>query len=235
MSKQLTIQEAAKELGVSVKTIRRWEKAGRITSKRTAGGHRRFDVEELTDQARENQRQYFSSLQVILAILTTLIATAFITNIAVARHAQQKRQQIIEKVVHSLNNPSNRQFGVVTDQEIDTSPGENDSGTAESDLLEALGGEKLEEADTDSPDTSALVPPINKNAVESGIGVIPRDDSVSFVVFAGLVEGDLANVTPTSDLSSTLAVADYVEGAGFLVTRLDDNRNEVYFNWTLYR
>lgn len=48
MKDLLTIKEAAQFLGVSPKTLRRWEKAGKIKSYRTQGGHRRFKVEELS-------------------------------------------------------------------------------------------------------------------------------------------------------------------------------------------
>jgi excisionase family DNA binding protein len=38
----LTLGEAARYLGVHESTLRRWSDAGRIESRRTAGGHRRF-------------------------------------------------------------------------------------------------------------------------------------------------------------------------------------------------
>ncbi|ACB52510.1 hypothetical protein cce_3162 [Crocosphaera subtropica ATCC 51142] len=67
MKALLTIKEAAQLLGVSAKTLRRWEKAGKIKSLRTQGGHRRFRREELLQYknldlltvgyARINQRQ----------------------------------------------------------------------------------------------------------------------------------------------------------------------------------
>jgi len=38
---------AAKHLGVSQDTLRRWERAGKITVERTARGHRRFDLSKL--------------------------------------------------------------------------------------------------------------------------------------------------------------------------------------------
>ncbi|MGL6337597.1 MAG: IS607 family transposase [Waterburya sp.] len=47
MSNLLTVKEAADLLGVSTKTIRRWEADGKIRSVRTTGNHRRFDVSEL--------------------------------------------------------------------------------------------------------------------------------------------------------------------------------------------
>lgn len=41
------IGTAAKMLGVSVGTVRRWEAADKIKSTRTAGGQRRYDVAEI--------------------------------------------------------------------------------------------------------------------------------------------------------------------------------------------
>lgn len=43
----ITIKEASKLLGVTQKTLRLWEKEGKITSHRTEGGHRRYDVADL--------------------------------------------------------------------------------------------------------------------------------------------------------------------------------------------
>lgn len=46
----MPIRDAAGLLGVSVKTLRRWESAGKITAVRTPGGQRRFrqsDVDAL--------------------------------------------------------------------------------------------------------------------------------------------------------------------------------------------
>jgi len=48
----LTTSEAAAMLGVSVPTIRMWADSGRVPCHRTAGGHRRFEVEELADWLR---------------------------------------------------------------------------------------------------------------------------------------------------------------------------------------
>jgi len=47
MSNLLSVTAAAQLLGVSTKTIRRWELEGRIKSTRTQGGHRRFTVSDL--------------------------------------------------------------------------------------------------------------------------------------------------------------------------------------------
>ena len=43
----LSIKEASEFLGVSIDTLRRWERNGKITSIRTEGGHRRYEKKEL--------------------------------------------------------------------------------------------------------------------------------------------------------------------------------------------
>ncbi len=44
---KVSIREAARMLGVSPHTLRRWEAAGKFTSERTPGGHRRYDLDKL--------------------------------------------------------------------------------------------------------------------------------------------------------------------------------------------
>jgi excisionase family DNA binding protein len=43
----LPIGEVARQLGVSIGTVRNWERDGRINSFRTPGGQRRFPMSEL--------------------------------------------------------------------------------------------------------------------------------------------------------------------------------------------
>lgn len=51
MSKYLTISQAAKYLGVSPQTLRRWENEGRIRPpQRTEGGQRRYSVADLRNE-----------------------------------------------------------------------------------------------------------------------------------------------------------------------------------------
>jgi putative resolvase len=47
MSDEITTSEAAKLLGVTSRTVRNWETKGRISSRRTPGGHRRFQLAEI--------------------------------------------------------------------------------------------------------------------------------------------------------------------------------------------
>jgi excisionase family DNA binding protein len=49
----LTLGEAAAHLGVHESTLRRWSDSGRISCRRTAGGHRRFLRSELDGAARD--------------------------------------------------------------------------------------------------------------------------------------------------------------------------------------
>lgn len=46
-SEWVSAGDAARELGVAIETLRRWEREGRISAARTAGGHRRFRVEDI--------------------------------------------------------------------------------------------------------------------------------------------------------------------------------------------
>ena len=43
----MTISEASRELGVSVSTLRRWDKSGQLAADKTASGHRRYDISKL--------------------------------------------------------------------------------------------------------------------------------------------------------------------------------------------
>ena len=45
----LTTSEAARHLGVSLSTIRRWSDLGYLNGYRTPGGQRRFSIEQLDD------------------------------------------------------------------------------------------------------------------------------------------------------------------------------------------
>jgi predicted site-specific integrase-resolvase len=47
MDKLVRISDAAAVLGVSVTTLRRWEKSGRLSSNRTHAGHRRYDLSKI--------------------------------------------------------------------------------------------------------------------------------------------------------------------------------------------
>jgi predicted site-specific integrase-resolvase len=47
MNTILSIGAASKALGVSITTLRRWEKSGKLTPIRTASGHRRYDITKI--------------------------------------------------------------------------------------------------------------------------------------------------------------------------------------------
>lgn len=51
----LTPQEAATLLGVTVRTLHRWELDGKIKSTRTVGGHRRYDIADLISNRSDSQ------------------------------------------------------------------------------------------------------------------------------------------------------------------------------------
>jgi len=43
----LNIKKASELIDVSKSTLRRWEKNGKISSYKTIGGHRRYDINDL--------------------------------------------------------------------------------------------------------------------------------------------------------------------------------------------
>ena len=45
--KELTIGETAKYLGVSIDTLRRWDKSGKLPARKSAGGHRYYSLLDL--------------------------------------------------------------------------------------------------------------------------------------------------------------------------------------------
>lgn len=47
MNRLIGINEAAKRLGVSISTLRRWDETGVLVAERTPKGHRRYDVNKL--------------------------------------------------------------------------------------------------------------------------------------------------------------------------------------------
>ena len=47
---KVSIGQLAEETGVSIDTLRRWEREGKITSERTEGGHRRYDLSKIKVQ-----------------------------------------------------------------------------------------------------------------------------------------------------------------------------------------
>ena len=51
---KISIGKAAKLLGVSQDTLRRWEREGKITSQRTLNGHRRYSEGELSGLRKKN-------------------------------------------------------------------------------------------------------------------------------------------------------------------------------------
>lgn len=52
---KVSIGKAAKEAGVTVTTLREWDKAGKVVSERTPGGHRRYDIESVLSYANRNK------------------------------------------------------------------------------------------------------------------------------------------------------------------------------------
>jgi predicted site-specific integrase-resolvase len=54
MDRLIAISEAAEALGVSITTLRRWEKEGKLKSDRTHAGHRRYDLSKIKPELFHN-------------------------------------------------------------------------------------------------------------------------------------------------------------------------------------
>lgn len=52
---KVSIGKAAKAAGVTVTTLREWDKAGKVVSERTPGGHRRYEIESVLSYANRNK------------------------------------------------------------------------------------------------------------------------------------------------------------------------------------
>jgi excisionase family DNA binding protein len=81
---RLSIGKAAEYLGVSVDTLRRWEKKGRITPYRSPGGHRYFEIDDLNKlfdkkYTRDKKPEVVSQPQDIKSYKSTTIPQQSIT------------------------------------------------------------------------------------------------------------------------------------------------------------
>ena len=65
MDRLLPISQASDRIGVSIDTIRRWEKRGLIRSRRTEGNHRLFDLAEVERVARQQSGQNTQSMRIL--------------------------------------------------------------------------------------------------------------------------------------------------------------------------
>lgn len=47
MNRLIDINEASKQLGVSISTLRRWDKNGLLVAEKTPNGHHRYDLSKI--------------------------------------------------------------------------------------------------------------------------------------------------------------------------------------------
>jgi len=57
MNRLVTVGEASEILGVSISTLRRWDKDGKLKPEKTAAGHRRYDISKLRPEFYRAERQ----------------------------------------------------------------------------------------------------------------------------------------------------------------------------------
>jgi excisionase family DNA binding protein len=91
--KYLTLKEASEHFGVSVDTIRRWENSGKLSAERTAGGHRRFLLSDLTLlNSSTTDPIILKNTDFKSVIMTGLFAGLFIVNLVQAIVPQEDNQ-----------------------------------------------------------------------------------------------------------------------------------------------
>jgi len=78
-NKYLSINEAARLLKVSTKTLRRWEKSGRLSAIRTDGGHRRYELSKISSFKKTKQRTELRPTKPILTKLEVVEPKPFQT------------------------------------------------------------------------------------------------------------------------------------------------------------
>jgi excisionase family DNA binding protein len=65
MKNYISIQKAANFLGMSTKTLRRWDSTGKMITTRTVGNHRRYDLNDILFlkelRKKQKQRKYIYS------------------------------------------------------------------------------------------------------------------------------------------------------------------------------
>jgi len=66
---EMSTFEAAEELGVSIRTVQQWMEKGTLTGRKTPGGHRRLDAEEVRMLAAQRQRDRNSTGQAVCKVL----------------------------------------------------------------------------------------------------------------------------------------------------------------------
>lgn len=66
---EMSTFEAAEELGVSIRTVQQWMEKGVLTGRKTPGGHRRIDAEEVRMLAAKRQRDASSSGREVCKVL----------------------------------------------------------------------------------------------------------------------------------------------------------------------
>lgn len=72
MDKLLTISEAADILGVTMQTLRKWDKCGKLTPTHTLGGHRRYrrtDVDRIVTGMTDNSPKAIELLNEALSYI----------------------------------------------------------------------------------------------------------------------------------------------------------------------
>ena len=98
MTEQLTLSKASKIIGVTTKTLRNWDDAGKIKTTRTSGNHRRISMDEIrrlqgTTQSPTQVKKEFYNKNILIDIDTIIIAVSGST---LKQYKNKKVSELIE-------------------------------------------------------------------------------------------------------------------------------------------
>ena len=175
--KLLTIKQASEELGVSIKTIRRWEKQGKIESIRTSGGHRRFKLKEISPKNT-------ISLKSLYPYIAIAILAAGITYLSTKTHYLNQINTIEKQLDTYINQVNNKEIIInnpdsenIVDSGVSLiTPENNGNVLIKSNLIKEYSGIYLSSTDQDKLIVSQIL---------SGIGFIvsTKEDITSPIYF----------------------------------------------------
>ncbi|MFC1653965.1 recombinase family protein [Patescibacteria group bacterium] len=203
--KLLTIKEAAKELGVSTKTIRRWEKQGKIDSIRTSGGHRRFRLKEISPE----RMVTFKNL--LPYIIPAILISSLFSYLFTKNHYQTKLD-ILSNQVNSL---------------INTQP----SSLNPQELIDQINTQNT--TSNNSENIVPPIQTSNSSIVDSGISTISEDDNGQVFVSSKAVKESSVIKIESDNIETPVIVSQKLSGLGFIVSTNTKVKKTTYFNWKL--
>ena len=95
MDKMISISEAGKVLGVTTRTLKRWEETGKLKVYRTLGNHRRYKLSEVEALFGLNEKEELESNEEMVKDLISIV-TCFSARLYGARGGRKLKKVLKE-------------------------------------------------------------------------------------------------------------------------------------------